>query len=96
MSPHQIVLLMGVVALVAIGLTKVAGASRRRFGLKEAEAAAQYIDRADAAQSVMAVVVGVLGYQNTVADDLESAEKDASALDDSDRSSIASTSAIIC
>lgn len=69
-------LLVLLLALVIAGFTWLMTVRLRpvpkpkRFGLKEAEAAAQYISTADAAQPVMAVIVGVLGYENTVAGDL--------------------------
>lgn len=45
----------------------------KRFGLNEAEAALKYVKTGGAvvAQSILGVVVGVLGYQNTVADDVQ-------------------------
>lgn len=52
----------------------------KRFGLKEAEAAAQYLGNDPAAaKPVMGVVCGVLGYENKVGADLAAlkAEKDA-------------------
>ena len=45
----------------------------KRFGLNEAEAALSYVKTGGAvvAQSILGVVVGVLGYENTVADDVK-------------------------
>ncbi len=40
------------------------------FGLKEAESAARYAQDAAQARAVLGVVVGVLGYENTVAADV--------------------------
>lgn len=77
MHPALVVVLLVIVAVGTYALFALfhpnevdAAGAPKRFGLKEAEAAARYVSTADAARSVMAVVVGVLGYANTVADDL--------------------------
>lgn len=45
----------------------------KRFGLNQAEAALKYVQAGGAvvAQSILGVVVGVLGYENAVAEDVE-------------------------
>lgn len=54
---------------VVVGRTYCVG--KKRFGLKEAEAAMQYIGRdSGAARPVMGVVLGVLQYENAVAKDV--------------------------
>jgi len=53
------------------GVTITPVEKRPQFGLKEAEAASAFTRNPDQAQAVMAVVVGVLGYENTVAADVE-------------------------
>ncbi|TSC59711.1 MAG: hypothetical protein LiPW15_731 [Parcubacteria group bacterium LiPW_15] len=43
----------------------------KRFGLREAFAAAKFVKNADGASTVLGVVVGVLGFQNVVAEDVD-------------------------
>ena len=68
----------------------------KRFGLDEADAALSYVRASETAvtQAVMAVVVGVLGYYNAVAEDVAEetnslaavkARRDAKASDDEDK-----------
>lgn len=72
MNPVQIFMLVVVLMVAAFATARLTARdpAPKRFGLKEAEAAAQYISTADAARPVMAVIVGVLGYENAVAGDL--------------------------
>ena len=63
--------LLIVVAIVAFVVGYVSMPDRKRFGLKEAEAAAQYVGNTPgAARPVMGVVLGVLGYRDAVAEDV--------------------------
>ena len=74
-----------IVAIVAAVLAYIVAKSMiksepKRFGLKEAEAAAKYINGDPAAaKPVMGVVIGVLGFENKVDEDLQKLmnEKDA-------------------
>lgn len=50
-------------------LVKVLGLDKR-FGLKEAEAAKEYIQTPEQAKSVLAVVCGILEYNNKVTEDI--------------------------
>ena len=91
MSPVQIVVVVILMA-VAVLVGRLAAASAvasKRFGLKEAEAAAQYVGTADAAFRVMAVVVGTLGYENKVADDMNAVLVNTGNLNDEDYEEIA-------
>lgn len=65
-----LVLTMMIVAIVAgIAARLTAPRDQKRFGLKQAEAAAEYIGSdPNAGSTVVAVVVGVLGYENAVQD----------------------------
>lgn len=61
------------VVVVAVVLGRVTARKEpKRFGLKEAEAAAAYVEGKGpgAASAVLGVVVGVLGYRSTVMDDV--------------------------
>ena len=60
-----------VVAVVAVVIGRATVSTKKRFGLKEAEAAAQYVGNTPgAARPVMGVVLGVLGYRDAVAEDV--------------------------
>ncbi len=70
-----------VIAVVAVVMFFIGSAMRRpapepepkRFGLEEARRARALIKTPDQAKSVKAVVVGVLGYEDTVGEDAEDA-----------------------
>lgn len=72
MSVGMIVLLVVVaVAALVVGHAIAYSQSKKRFGLKEAKAAARYVGNSpDSARAIMGVVLGVLGYKNTVAEDV--------------------------
>ena len=70
MSFGMIVLLI-VIAVVALVVGHITASTKKRFGLKEAKAAARYVGGSpDSARAIMGVVLGVLDYQNTVAEDV--------------------------
>lgn len=68
-----------VMVLLAAGVAYVVGLMRRpepvsesrTFGLEEARAARSFIQTPEQAKAVKAVVVGVLGYEDTVAEEAE-------------------------
>ncbi len=66
--------LVGIVAVIAAVLGALLTRTSKRFGLKEAESAQGYIgDSRESANAVMGVVVGVLGYENRVSEDVDAA-----------------------
>lgn len=89
MSPTQVLIFAFVIIVASVAVNFYLAMSRRksepkRFGLKEAEAAAEYISTVGAAGPVMAVVVGVLGYENWVGPDLAAATISTEDLNDGD------------
>ncbi len=68
------VVLVLVVAFVVGLVMAVAMRTNKRFGLKEAEGAQKYTGgNAESAKAVLGVVVGVLGYENRVSEDVNAA-----------------------
>ena len=70
MSVGTAVLVIVMIVIAAI-VGRATANARKRFGLNEAKAAARYVgDNPSSAQAIMGVVLGVLGYENTVAEDV--------------------------
>ena len=70
MSVGMIVLLI-VVAVVALIVGRVTMSNRKRFGLKEAKGAARYVGSdPSAARVARSIVLGVLAYEDAVAEDV--------------------------
>src|SRR3989338_6349668 len=64
-----VVLVLLVIAWV-VGRASAYKPESKRFGLAEAEAAMRFVSTPDHVRPVLGVVVGILGYENRVADDV--------------------------
>ena len=77
MQTGVVLILVIAAVLVVLSIVFLPSRNTKRFGLKEAEAAARYVDNDTvAASAVKGVVVGVLGYQDAIAEDISSLSND--------------------